>query len=87
MTDRETHIRATVLQLSRIVAALENSRRTVLPQNPRHIDMISRLCAKLRDLLGVEFDGLPLPGSESSSPPILALPNVGTAPTSIAGKE
>lgn len=65
MTDRETQVRTTVLQLSRIVAALEDSHRTVLPNNPRQfavesqadLEMISRLCTELRDLVGVEFSG------------------------------
>jgi hypothetical protein len=94
MTDRETRIRATVLQLSRMVAALEDSHRTVLPKNPRQfalesecdIDMISRLCAELRELVGVEFPPNAVPKAEPSPAPVVPLTGADVS-SSIAAKQ
>ena len=94
MNDREIRLKATALQLSRVMCALKDLHGTVLPKDPRmysilseaDINMLDKLCSDLRDLLGVEFKESAdiLPVSDLSS---VVLPDAGIPPTPIAAKE
>ena len=94
MNDREIRLKATALQLSRVIYALKDLHGTVLPKDPRmysilseaDIDMLDKLCIELRDLLGVEFTEPASIVGDSDLPRVI-LPQASIPPTSIAAKE
>ena len=97
MNDREVRLKTTVLQMSRVIRALEDLHETVLPRDPRmfailsqgDMEMIARLCNELGELLGVEFDGRPESLANERAPHAVLEPlsGIDVPPTSIAGKE
>jgi hypothetical protein len=95
MNDREVKLKATALQLSRVIYALKDLHETVLPKDPRmysilseaDIDMLDKLCSDLRDLLGVEFKEPADVIRDSELPAPVLLPETGIPPTSVAAKE
>ena len=94
MNDREIRLKATALQLTRVIYALKDLHETVLPNDPRmysilseaDIDMLDKLCSELRDLLGVEFQESADILHDSDLPTVV-LPDAGIPPTPIAAKE